>query len=131
MAARPIRLREVRRIDDLGRHDQQRVAAGDVEAIEILRDDGVGAVGHTVSAQVSRLDPRGHDLERATAAAAAGKEAAGDDWSRTIPARGRHALPVAPLCARRTKHERPRLRAGVALDLDRLVVRPADAHARR
>src|SRR5215475_3658351 len=121
MAAGPVRLREISRIDELGRHDQERVAAGNVEAIEIFRHDGVAAVRHAVPAQIARLHLRGHDLERAPTRAATRKESGAQRWRRPIPAGGRDALPVAALAAGGAERDRPRLRTGVALDLQSLI----------
>ena len=127
MRARPERLREVRGVHDLGRDDEQRIAVRDVEAIEVLGHRGVGAVGHAVPPQISRLHLRRHDFQRPSARGPGPKDAAGAHHAgRTVPAGGRHPLPVVARCARRAKGEQARLCAGVGLDLQRVVVLPGD-----
>src|SRR6266850_5853704 len=66
MRARPVRRGEVLGIDDLRRHEDERLATGNVQAIEVLGHDGAGAVGDAILPQVPRLHVRRHHLQRAT-----------------------------------------------------------------
>src|SRR6185295_7420812 len=72
MRARPVRLCEIRWVYDFGRDDEERVAVRHVEAIEVLRHDGIRTVGNAVPAEVARLHFRRDDLERSAPAAAGG-----------------------------------------------------------
>src|SRR5258706_10147483 len=58
MRARPVRRGEVLRVDDLRRHEDERLAAGNVQAIEVLGHDGAGPVGDAILPQVPRVHLR-------------------------------------------------------------------------
>ena len=125
---------EVGRIDDLGRHDQQRIAVRNVETIEVFRHyRGIRAVRHAVPAQISRLHLRRHDLQR-PAARSARRERMPPPAVMTLARNDPSSRPTRPASRRprvrgARNDERARLRAGVRLDLQRLVVLPGDVEA--
>src|SRR5437867_4581214 len=67
MRAGPVRRCQIFGVDDLGGHNQQRVATGYVETVEVFRHHSVRAVGNAVLPQIPRLHAGRDDFERATA----------------------------------------------------------------
>src|SRR5215831_178234 len=72
--ARPERRDEISRIDELSRHDQQRIAVWQIEPVEVLGHYCVSAVGHAVFPKIAGLHVRRDDSQRTAARDSAREE---------------------------------------------------------
>src|SRR5262245_20969799 len=137
-------LGQILRVLDGGRDDEPVSRIGVGESREVLRDDGVLAVWHAVPAQPPGQHVRGHDFQRSPAwrggagapfeervegAAAADPFGSGIALQRSrLGGNGRRGLRLG---TRSREVKQSRLLAGVGLDLQRVVILPADAQAAR
>src|SRR5580698_5309277 len=119
MRAGPERRAQVHRIVDLGSNQQQRIAVGYIEAVKILGNDGVFAVGDAVPSQVARLHFRGHNLQSTTPLRTTGvpeaEASASHNGAGHVPTRHRNPLPVSTLSLWRAEVKGPGLGACVEL----------------
>src|SRR6185295_8099596 len=125
----PIRLRQVLRVDDFYRYDQERVAAGYLKKIEVLGERGVRAIRHAVAHQVPWLRLRRYDFERGSRCSTSSNREAAQCRRRPIPGRDGNALPVIALRAWRAEGQKTCLRSGLRFDFQRVVCIPRDVQA--
>src|ERR1041385_3882504 len=126
MCAGPERLGQISGIDNLARNHQQGNAARHIEAVPIFGDDGVGAVGNSIPAQISGLQFGRYGGEGTAARSGTAEELKPQRAARTVPRCRRYSLPVSALALWRAKVKETRLSAGLGFHLERGVVLPGD-----
>src|SRR5215510_14791311 len=124
--------RQIRRIHELRRHDEQCIAVRQIKAIEVFGQLSVRAIRHAILPQVAGLHAGRDHLQRAAAGGSAWKESTSSNRAlAAVPRSDGQPLPAAARTARTTKRNRPCLRAGVRFKAECVVVGPADVQAPR
>ena len=118
------------RVFDNRRHDEPLFVVPPLMQVPVFGQLRAAAVRDAVPAQVAGTHVRGHDFEAADAGRASGSPV--HRVARRVPIRPLESPCHVGRLSRlpRSKVKQPGLRAGVGLDLQRVVVEPADVESR-